>query len=112
MNSGIFNLNEISEVDMQADEDKDELGMDKIEELLESSAKSARWSDTKDKLVEDTPHDETQLSAKKRQRAESDDSKDENEHKKKKSKLDASPSEGAVVLTGNELTVRSSASLV
>jgi hypothetical protein len=110
MNSGIFNLNEISEVDMQSDEDKDDLGMDKIEELLESSAKSARWSDVKDK-VDDTGSEEARQSAsRKRQRVDNDLTNDEDEHKKKKSKWDVvnESESGVVKLTGADMTVRAS----
>jgi predicted kinase len=106
MNSGIFNLNEISEVDMQSDEDKDDLGMDKIEELLESSAKSARWSDVKDK-VDDTGSEEARQSAsRKRQRVDNDLTNDEDEHKKKKSKWDVvnESESGVVKLTGADMT--------
>jgi hypothetical protein len=110
MNSGIFNLHEISEVDMQSDEDKDELGLDKIEELLESSAKSARWSDAKDK-VDDTGSEEARQSAsKKRQRVDNDLTNDKDEHKKKKSKWDVvnESESGVVKLTGADMTVRTS----
>lgn len=110
MNSGIFNLNEISEVEMQSDEDKEELGLDKIEELLESGVKSARWSDeTKDKADTTVSEDSEpkQISSKKRQRAESGQAHEEEEHKKKKGKWDViNASEGGVVkATGNDMTV-------
>ncbi len=116
MNSGIFNLNEISEVEMQSDEDKEELGLDKIEELLESGAKGARWSDDAKVKADSTNNDSEakSSSSKKRQRVDSETAVEDEEHAKKRSKWDViNASEGGVVkTTGNDMTVSSLISFV
>jgi hypothetical protein len=116
LTSGIFTLNEISEVDMQADDDRDELGMDRIEELLEGRANGSRWSDATDKTdktAADTQTETNKLVSKKRLREDSEKdvvTSEEHGHKTKKSRWDViTASEGGVVkMTGSDMTVRPS----
>lgn len=108
MSSGIFSLNEINEVEMQSEEDNDELEMDKIEELLNSRVKNARWSDEiQDVIDKDKNSEDKKNSSKKRPRVESETEHDKEEHKKKKSRWDIiNESEGGVVkMTGTDMTV-------